>query len=43
VTRGEEGDVSVGVMGGLEGGGGVFFVEGVEFGPGGGGGSRGGH
>ena len=43
VWWGEEGDVSIGVVDGLEGGGSVCFVEGVELGPRGGGGSRGGH
>jgi len=43
VWLGKEGDVCVGVVDGLEGGSGVHFVEGVEFGPRGGGGSRGGH
>ena len=43
VWWGEEGDVHVSVVDGLEGGGGVCFVEGVEFGPEGGGGSGGGY
>ena len=41
VWRGEEGDVSVSVIDGLEGGSGVCFVESVEFRPGGVGGGRG--
>jgi len=40
---GEEGNVGVGILDGLEGGGGVRFVEGVEFGLRGGGGSGGRH
>ena len=43
VWQGEEGDIGIGVVDSLEGGGGVRFVESVEFGPRGGGGSRGGH
>jgi hypothetical protein len=43
VWQGEEGDVRVGVVDGLEGGGGVCFVESIEFGPRGSGGSGGGH
>ena len=43
VWRGEEGNVHVCVVYGLEGGGGVCFVESIEFGPRGGGGSGGGH
>ena len=42
VWWGQEGDVCVCVMDGLEGGGGVCFIESVEFRPGGVGG-RGGH
>ena len=42
VWWGEKGDVSISVVDGLKGGGGVHFVEGVEFGPRGVGG-RGGH
>ena len=41
VWWGEECDVRVGVLDGLEGGGGVCFVKSVEFGPGGVGGGRG--
>ena len=41
VRWGEEGDVRVSVLDGLEGGGGVCFVKSVEFGPGGVGGGRG--
>ena len=43
VWWGEEGDIGVGVVDGLEGGGSVRFVESIEFGPRGGGGSGGGH
>jgi hypothetical protein len=43
VWWGEEGYVGVGILDSLEGGGGVRFVEGVEFRPRGGGGSRGRH
>jgi hypothetical protein len=43
VWRGEKGDVRVCVLDGLEGGGSVCFIESVEFGPGGSGGSGGGH
>ena len=39
----EEGDVGVGILDCLVGGSGVLFVKSVEFRPGGGGGSRGGH
>jgi hypothetical protein len=39
----EEGDVGVGVVDSLKGGGSVCFVEGVEFGPRGSGGSGGRH
>jgi hypothetical protein len=42
VWQGEEGNVSVGILDGLEGGG-VCFIEGIEFGPRGSGGSGGGH
>ena len=43
VWRGEEGDVRISVVDGLKGGGGVGFVESVEFRPRGGGGSGGRH
>ena len=42
VWWGEEGDVRISVVDGLKGGGGVGFVDGIEFGPRGVGG-RGGH
>ena len=43
VGRGEEGDIGVSLLDCLVGGSGVLFVKSVEFRPGGGGGSRGGH
>jgi hypothetical protein len=43
VRWGEEGDVGVGVLNHLIGGGGVLFIKGVEFRSGGVGGSRGRH
>ena len=43
VWQGEEGDIGVGIVDGLEGGGGICFIEGIEFRPRGGGGSRGRH
>jgi len=42
VWQGEEGDISVGVVD-SEGGGSIHFVESIEFGPRGSGGSGGGH
>jgi len=43
VRWGEEGDVGVSLLDRLVGGGSVLFVKSIEFGPGGVGGSRGGH
>jgi len=43
VRWGEEGDVGIGVLDHLVGGGGVLFVKSIEFGPGSVGGSGGGH
>jgi hypothetical protein len=39
----EEGNIGIGILDCLVGGGGVLFIKSVEFGPRGGGGSRGGH
>jgi hypothetical protein len=43
VGWGEEGDVGIGILDHLVGGGGVFFIKSVEFGPRSIGGSGGGH
>jgi len=43
VRRGEEGNISIGVLDCLVRGGGILFIKSIEFGPRGGGGSRGGH
>jgi hypothetical protein len=43
VRWGEEGNVGIGILDHLVGGGSVLFVKSVEFGPRGGGGSGGGH
>jgi hypothetical protein len=43
VRQGEEGNISIGVLDHLVGGGGVLFVKGIEFRPRGSGGSGGGH
>ena len=39
----EEGDVSIGILDCLVGGGGILFIKSIEFGPGSIGGSGGGH
>ena len=39
----EEGDIGIGILDGLVGSVGICFIEGIEFGPRGGGGSGGGH
>jgi hypothetical protein len=43
VRQGEEGDIGIGLLDRLVGGSGVLFIKSIEFGPGGGGGSKGGH
>jgi hypothetical protein len=43
VRQGEEGDMGIGILDRLIGGGGVLFVKSIEFRPRGIGGSRGGH
>jgi len=43
VGWGEKGDIGVGLLDCLVGGGGILFVKSIEFRPGGIGGSRGGH
>ena len=43
VGWGEKGDIGVGLLDCLVGGSGILFVKSIEFRPGGGGGSRGGH
>jgi hypothetical protein len=43
VWQGKEGDIGVGILDCLVGGGGILFIKSIEFGPRGIGGSRGGH